>query len=113
MNQLTFEAVQLICSKFEEVSAGEEFQRILSIENLKIFLALNNLNIASEMVVVNAMHSWISYRDRRKRHLPELIQHIRWTQLDDAEPVIENRYNTHKTAKYSIFSSFNFRRLSD
>lgn len=88
MAELATKSFQFVCRKFGEVSAGEEFKSILSVEKLKRLIEINNLQVDSEEVVLKAVASWISHDKGRKGYLPEIIKFVRCSQLDNPGPVM-------------------------
>lgn len=82
LTELKTRAINFICKNFVKVAAGDEFKQILPPEKLASILSMDNLKIDSEEELFSAIAGWISVDEKRKAHLPEVIKHIRLTQLD-------------------------------
>lgn len=82
LKELHARAINFICKNFAKVAAGDEFKELLSSERLASILSMDILKIDSEEELFSAIAGWISVDEKRKAHLPELMKHVRLTQLD-------------------------------
>lgn len=82
LKELNTRAINVICKNFAKVAAGDEFKQLLAPEKLASIFSMDNLKIDSEEELFNAIAGWISVDEKRKSHLPDLIKHVRLTQLD-------------------------------
>lgn len=82
LKELNARAINFICKNFGKVAAGDEFKEMLSPEKLASILSMDILKINSEEELFSAIAGWISVDEKRKAHLPELMKHVRLTQLD-------------------------------
>lgn len=81
LKDLIISSTHMFSINFAAITKGDEFKK-LSLEELKIILVMDELDVPSEETIIGAIKIWIAYAEERKGYVRELFQLVRLTLLD-------------------------------